>query len=148
MKKNILIALILLTGIAGSVWYAQKPPHAAEVPIPPAAPSSKPLAEQTIPAPKNCESATLVVASSTPYEACVEPGDTVLALMRRLGAQGLSFSGKEYPSLGFFVESINGKESADGLYWFLYINGESSDSGASSANVAPGDAVEWRYKKY
>lgn len=57
-----------------------------------------------------------------------------------------SFEGKEYPSLGYFVESINGTKSADGFYWFLYINDTSSPLGASSALVQVGDVVEWRYK--
>lgn len=61
--------------------------------------------------------------------------------------EGLAFIGKEYPSLGLFIESINGKKAESGYYWFLYINGVSSTQGVSSARISPGDVIEWRYKQ-
>ena len=73
---------------------------------------------------------------------------TVLDAMNARAAEGeLLFSGRDFPGLGFFVEEINGKRSADGYYWILYINGELSDKGVSQARVEPGDIVEWRYEK-
>lgn len=68
--------------------------------------------------------------------------------MRTLQESGeFTFSGREYPSLGFFVESINGKYGGDGFYWILYVNGASSNTGASQTKLHAGDAVEWRYEK-
>jgi len=58
-----------------------------------------------------------------------------------------SFIGKTYPSLGFFVEQIGGKENSDGFYWTLYVNGVYSNKGASAQEVYPGDRIEWRYEK-
>jgi len=58
-----------------------------------------------------------------------------------------SFSGRNFPGLGFFVEEMGGLKNGDGNYWFLYVNGESSQKGASQTFVAPGDIVEWHYQK-
>jgi len=62
-------------------------------------------------------------------------------------ASNFSFSGRNFPGLGFFIEEIGGHKNADGNYWFLYINDESSQKGASQTKVSPGDIVEWRYKE-
>jgi len=74
-------------------------------------------------------------------------GTVLEAMYAHQAAGGFTFTGKEHPSLGFFVETINGRGAADGKYWFLYINGESSPTGASDTNVSRGDTIEWRYKK-
>lgn len=58
-----------------------------------------------------------------------------------------SFSGRDFPGLGFFVEEINGKKNANGSYWFLYVNGTSSETGVSQTRVREGDSIEWRYEK-
>ena len=79
---------------------------------------------------------------------------TVLHAMNTLAAEGpFTFSGREYPSLGFFVDSINGlpaqagRKNAGGSYWFLYVNDESSNTGASQTTLKAGDTVEWRYQQ-
>ena len=73
---------------------------------------------------------------------------TVLEAMQDLASStDFTFTFKDYPSLGAFVESINGKKNADGFYWFLYVNGKSSDTGASQTPLHQGDIVEWRFKK-
>jgi len=72
----------------------------------------------------------------------------VLDAMHTLAAEGsLSFSGRDFPGLGFFVEQMNGKYGADGFYWILYVNGKKSDFGASQMRLKEGDVVEWRYEK-
>ncbi len=88
-----------------------------------------------------------VLIGDAVYVGVVPNGSTVLEAMRQLQQEGLEFEGREYPSLGFFVESINGKENADGNYWFLYVSGKSSDAGASQTRLQAGDIVEWRYQK-
>ncbi|MBI4093361.1 DUF4430 domain-containing protein [Candidatus Kaiserbacteria bacterium] len=73
---------------------------------------------------------------------------TVLDAMHAQKAEGtLSFSGREFPGLGFFVEEINGKRSADGYYWILYVNGTLSQTGVSQTFLSAGDLIEWRYEK-
>lgn len=71
----------------------------------------------------------------------------VLDAMDSLAADGkISFSGREFPGLGFFVEEINGTRNANGRHWMLYVNGAFSDKGASQARVERGDVIEWRYE--
>ncbi|MBI2610963.1 DUF4430 domain-containing protein [Candidatus Kaiserbacteria bacterium] len=78
----------------------------------------------------------------------VDSEGTVLETMNARAVEGeLSFSGRDFPGLGFFVEEINGKRNANGFYWILRINGELSDRGVSQAVVSSGDLVEWRYEK-
>ena len=74
---------------------------------------------------------------------------TVLGAMEQYAAanHGFSFSGRDFPGLGFYVEELNGKKSGSGFYWILYVNGTSSELGASSVRVHPGDVVKWRYEK-
>jgi hypothetical protein len=82
------------------------------------------------------------------YAAAVRDDSSVLTVMQTLQTTGdFTFSGREYPALGFFVESINGKKNNDGYYWFLYVNGKESGKGASQTLLSTGDIVEWRYKK-
>lgn len=91
--------------------------------------------------------ATLMVAGVA-YPITANAGETVIEMMRALSAAGtLTFTGRNYPSLGFFVDSINGRQNADGRYWFLYVNGLSASAGASAVVVNAGDTVEWKYEK-
>jgi hypothetical protein len=74
--------------------------------------------------------------------------ETVLAAMQAYASSSdFRYSGKMYPSLGFFVESINGRQNADGYYWTLYVGGKLSGFGASQAEVTPQEKIEWRYQK-
>ena len=82
------------------------------------------------------------------YTASVPEDSTVIELMRSIASTAeFTFDGRDYPALGFFVESIAGKKNVDGYYWFLYVNGKPSETGASQTTLKDGDAVEWRYKK-
>ncbi len=176
MKKiHLAILIILACGIAASLWYATQPGVAitygtpaetekpaqldnsdvvVDVPLPSTASAqaivsteapvaSAPEVRQTRPV---CESVRITVGTAS-YVPCVASEVTVLAAMQEATKDGLVFTGREYPGLGFFVESINGTSGGDGYYWFLYINDESSSTGASGTLVRPGDIVEWRYKQ-
>ena len=92
-------------------------------------------------------SATLKVSDTT-YPLKVIPGETVIEAMQSLSSRSeFIFTGRDYPGLGFFVDSVNGIKNADGLYWVFYINGVSATVGASTAKLHAGDVVEWKYKK-
>ena len=75
---------------------------------------------------------------------------TVAELMTKANEMQLvTIDSKDYGgSLGVFIESINGvvSDSAQQKYWHLYINGELSPVGASSALVTPSDYVAWKYE--
>lgn len=91
--------------------------------------------------------ATLKIATTT-LTFSVKESETVIDAMHALASNGkLAFTGRDYPGLGFFVDSINGTKNAGGMNWFLYVNGVSATEGASSAVVNSGDVIEWRYKK-
>ncbi len=49
--------------------------------------------------------------------------------------------------LGEFVESINGVSAASDEFWAFYVNGKSSNIGASSYSTKSDDLIEWRLEK-
>lgn len=72
----------------------------------------------------------------------------VIDAMRSLAStSAFTFTGRDYPGLGFFVDSINGKKNADGMYWILYVNGVLATAGVSALSVSAGDTIEWKYEK-
>ena len=74
--------------------------------------------------------------------------ETVIETMRAIASSGaFTFTGRDYPGLGFFVDSINGEKNAGGKYWVFYINEVSATSGVSTAVVKAGDTIEWKYEK-
>jgi hypothetical protein len=108
------------------------------------------IATATAPAATVASSSTLASDAQILIEGktfAVISGRTVFDEMRRLkGAGALIFESAAYPSLGAFAESINGKKNAGGFYWFLYLNGKTSEMGMSNLRIRPGDLIEWRYK--
>lgn len=93
------------------------------------------------------QTASLTVGERS-YSMHVSPNETVLGAMRALEKLGdFVFGGKEYPGMGFFVESINGQKNSNNMYWILYVNGKLSGAGISQATIHPGDTVEWRYER-
>ena len=49
--------------------------------------------------------------------------------------------------LGEFVEEINGTKPAKNEFWAFYVNGKSSNVGASSYFPKDGDSLEWKIDK-
>ena len=103
--------------------------------------------QTTVAAPAPAPNTTFLVSGAS-YRLYLPQGTTVLDAMHTLASTtSFSFTGHSYLGLGFFIDSIGGKENADGFYWFLYVNGKSSDTGASQTTLHAGDTVEWRYEK-
>ncbi len=128
-RRNLAFFCIALAAV-GVFAYARQEGSA------PSAPAAAPAAE-----------ASLVVGEAS-YPLAVSAGGTLIDAMNALAASsGFAFTGREYPGLGFFVDSINGRANGGGMYWILYVNGASSAVGASEAPVRPGDVFEWRYEK-
>ncbi len=165
MKRTISIGAVLI--VIAAFLYASRAPAAP--PIVSAstlssatmAPQSAPLARTTpepaatvtpasapSTAPRAAANAALIVGTTT-YPVSVSSSETVIDAMRALAKADntFTFTGRDYPSLGFFVDSINGKGNAGGRYWMLYVNGISASAGASSVAVKAGDTVAWRYEK-
>jgi hypothetical protein len=90
----------------------------------------------------------LTLEPQTTYKLDVTEAGTVLDVMDRAVAGGtFSYQGRTYSGIGVFVEEVGGLKNAKGMYWILYINGETSDKGVSSARVVPGDVIMWNYEK-
>lgn len=52
---------------------------------------------------------------------------------------------KDYgPGMGEFVQSIDGVTPGSGKFWKFYVNGQSSNVGASSYVLRDGDKIEWK----
>lgn len=132
-QKHIFFLLAALISGAAFFFYTQPEKASTREPISASAPeesarsaSQEPLREYRIPV----------------------SGSTVLSSMEAFAASGeFSFSGREYPGLGLFVEEIGGLKNAEGFYWTLFVNGILSEKGASSAEIAPDSNIEWRYQK-
>ncbi len=137
---------ILLTLALGVFAFPSAPAPITHTspPPPPVATTTPKILEAT---PLGFSSIALSVGSTT-YRASVPAHTTVLNAMRILASTtAFTFTGREYPSLGFFVESIDGTPHANGYEWFLYVDGKESSTGASHTTLNDGDRVEWRYKK-
>lgn len=89
-----------------------------------------------------------IIISGVKYEAAIKPGSSVYDLMNLLKAENkINFSGKDYASLGFFVEEINGlKNNPAGENWIYYVNGQPAQVGVSYYKLKAGDTIEWRYE--
>ncbi len=94
-------------------------------------------------------SAKLIISGQT-YSVSLPENSSVYNLM--IGARDMhdiSFGGKEYIGLGFFVDEINGvKNNANGSnkYWIYSINGKKADVGISQYIVKEGDTINWNYE--
>ena len=116
------------------------------LPPQPAGPSSNGATAAT-PSANLAEETVSIAIENERYQITAREGMSALEAMRAARDSGLAFDGKEFPGLGFFVESINGRRNADGYYWILYVNGTSSQTGASQTLLKNGDRIEWKYER-
>jgi hypothetical protein len=178
MKKPIspilirLFALLLFVAVGSGIYLLM--PDKVAAPTPPLNQSSISTTQKNLPIPTLPSStiqtnhttklATTSLKKSTPelqsatlqtpnhtYALKFSPNTTLLEVMRQLtiqSAQSFTFSGKEYPSLGFFVEEINGTKNdlANEKYWIYYINGKPAQIGISNYKIKQNDLIEWKYE--
>ena len=81
------------------------------------------------------------------YNLSTKEGTTLYQEMlnlQDLKENNFSFKGKEYPSLGFFVEEINGVKESPGKYWLYYTNGKEAPVGVSKYFLKNGDIINWK----
>ncbi len=79
------------------------------------------------------------------YNIPIKPGETLKNAMDNFENQNdeFTFSGREMPGVGFFVEEINGVENGGGLYWVYYLNDVSATVGISSQYLSGGETIRW-----
>lgn len=73
----------------------------------------------------------------------IEAGKTALDLLK----SSHQVKTKEYTGIGEFVEEIDGIKPDSSHFWAFYVNGKSSDVGASSYKPQSGDKIEWKLEK-
>ena len=66
------------------------------------------------------------------------------ALMQAKNEGQITFSGKNYLGLGFFVTDIGSLHSGSGKNLLYYINGKQASVGVSSYLLKDGDIIEWK----
>ena len=140
MKKA--LHFLLLFGSAaivlglGEIWIGQEEDRTSELVLAPEIEQ-----EQLI-------SVSLMVEGNN-YEVKVVPGSSVYDALEAAEEQGLSFKGREFPGMGFFVEEINGKaeSSRQGMYWIYLVNNKKAEVGVSSYIIQPNDVISWSYEK-
>lgn len=96
----------------------------------------------------NIETVTLKI-NNQEYNTNLGESNTVYEVMEKLAQESnFSFSGKEYSSLGFFVDEINGVKNNNktGEYWIYYVNGVSAKVGISNYLLNNNDLIEWKYE--
>lgn len=156
MKKYLSLGIAVII-LAGSAYFTERS-FLVSTAASPAAPVAGTTVASTQPAPATPVTTSAPAETQTPnvtlkvgdtsYRIYVPAGATVLDAMNTLTSTGnFTFTSKEFPGMGAFIESINGKANRGGSSWFLYVNGTSSDTGASQTTLKAGDTVEWRYEK-
>ncbi len=80
------------------------------------------------------------VSVSLPFSS----GDTFYEILIHAQQSGrISFSGKTYPGIGFFVTDIGSLHEHDGLHLMYFINGKEASVGVSSYVPHQGDEIVW-----
>lgn len=90
-----------------------------------------------------------LAAGDKVYQISILKGSNVYDAMISLAASStahFSFSAKEYPGIGYFIEEINGVKNAGGKYWTLYVNGKYAPVGASDYKLLEGNRAEWKFE--
>lgn len=96
----------------------------------------------------------VMLINGAEYRTAIKPDSSVYDLMVLLKNQGkVDFKVKNYSSLGFFIDEINGiKNDPAGLpaqagkNWLYYVNGKPAPVGVSYYKLKNNDQVEWKYE--
>ena len=96
--------------------------------------------------PESLISSTVIIGKET-LHLTFAPGKSLYdILLKEKENNTLSFSGKEYPSMGFFTTDIGTLHSTKDHYLMYYINGKEAEVGISSYFPKNGDVIEWKLK--
>ena len=88
------------------------------------------------------------IVTSIEYRDTLEGEISVYDFMSNLQSESkISFTKKDYLSMGKFIDSINGIKNTGSQYWIYYVNGEKANVGVSNYKINKGDIVSWKYEK-
>lgn len=86
-----------------------------------------------------------VTVSAGDIKINLQPNTTFYdALVQAKNTGTITFSGKNYPGLGFFVTEIGTLRAGGGKNLLYYINGKQAYVGVSSYTLKDGDVIEWK----
>jgi hypothetical protein len=93
---------------------------------------------------KNTETIT-VVAGQDKISLSVTPDTTFYDALVQARTEGkISFAGKNYPALGFFLTDIESLHAGKGKDLLYYVNGKEATVGVSKYVLKDGDILEWK----
>lgn len=81
------------------------------------------------------------------YELKINEGANVFDVMKKLQDEKeneFSFNYKEYPSMGVFIDEINGIKGDSGKYWIYYVNNTEASVSVSKYVLKSGDIINWK----
>lgn len=93
---------------------------------------------------KNIESVTILIGDKETHLNVAHGTIFYDALVEARNTSKLTFSGKNYPDLGFFVTDIGSLHGGNGKNLIYYVNGKEATVGVSSYTLKDKDFIEWR----
>lgn len=142
MKKKIILVLVLCVVLVGVLYF--KKDEKEVVVIPQQVVESEVKEEVVSREIKTVPTVSLEVLGEK-YKGEIKEGDTVYLIMKRLvERENFSFNYKEYPSMGIFVNEINGIKGEPGKYWIYYVNGVEASVSVSKYILKEGDVISWK----
>ncbi len=146
MKKAVQFLLLfgsaaILLGL-GEIWIGQGDGRTSEFVLAPTTGQEQFVED-------NLQQSVSLVVEGKSYELKVAPGSSVYDVLEAAREQGLSFKGREFSGMGFFVEEINGKAESNRqrMYWIYSVNNKKAEVGVSSYIIQPNDVISWSYEK-
>ena len=85
------------------------------------------------------------------YKVSVKDGDTVYDAMNMLESNkenNFTFQFKDYPSMGIFIEGINGIKGEKNKYWIYSVNKVEASISVSKYILKNGDSILWEQKTF
>jgi hypothetical protein len=123
-SKNIILALVVAAILGAGGWaLANRTPDTKGDAVPTAAPSA-----------------------TAEFTAHFADGVEGKAALETFKAQ-YAIETKEYPGMGEYVTSINGREAAADEFWAFYVNSAQATEGAGTYKAKAGDKLEFRIEK-
>lgn len=85
------------------------------------------------------------------YQVSIKDGDTVYDVMNALQSNkenNFTFESKEYPSMGIFIDGINGIKGETNKYWIYSVNSVEASISVSKYTLKNGDSILWEQKSF